>query len=449
MRQKRLFHSACMALILILIASGCSSRGKKIRDFNIIAITVDALRADHLSVYGYPYKTSPHIDEFANQSIVFEYAYCTIPKTSASLASFLTGLHPFVHKTKPNRDYLDEQYITLAEALKLKGFFNCAIVDNANLSQKFGFHQGFDVYKGIWNDIEQKVESTSYMTEAILEFLRNNKKRPFFMWAHYIEPHSPYLPPAQFVEERPRGRLIKDVNPKIIASQRRYMNENSSEGDFLARYDGAIKYTDSEFKKIFDVIVEEGYDKNSIIILSSDHGEELGEYNYFYNHGPLTFHSGTRIPLIMYIPWKKNRRINYPVSLMDVYPTLLEEAGLSLPYEIQGVNLFERPKERFLFIKGHLGTRSIVYKNYHLVKVLPALMERLNLQEEYLFDIHKDPLEKEDISSSHKELQNLMDSKYMEFYNTHGYLNGKKAQEKKPPLSKKELDNLRSLGYIR
>ncbi len=448
MRSKGFFHLACGALILILFTYGCT-REKKSQDLNIIIITVDALRADHLSVYGYPYGTSPHIDEFANQSIVFEYAYCPIPKTSASLASFLTGLHPFVHKTKPNRDYLDEKYITLAEALKLKGFFNYAIVDNANLSQNFGFHQGFDVYKGIWNHIEKKVESTPFITEAVLEFLRQNTKSPFFLWVHYIEPHSPYLPPDQFVDERPPRRLIKDVNPKIVASQRRYMNEDSTEGDFLARYDGAIRYTDSEFKKILDVIAQEGYDQNSIIILSSDHGEELGEYNYFYNHGPLTFNSGTRIPLIMYIPGERSRRIRYPVSLMDVYPTLLEEVGLSLPYEIQGIHLFKESEERFLFIKGHLGTRSIVYRNYHLVKVLPSLMERLNLQKEYFFDIHKDPFEKQNISSSHKELQNLMDRKYMEFYDTHGYLHGKKAQKKKPPLSKKELDNLKSLGYIR
>jgi arylsulfatase A-like enzyme len=449
MRPKRLLCLACAALILILMADSCSSEKTKSQDSNIIIITVDALRADHLSVYGYPYQTSPYIDEFASRSIVFEYAYCPIPKTSASLASFLTGLHPFIHQTRPNRDSLDQKYLTLPEALKLKGYFNSAIVDNANLSQSFGFHQGFDVYKGIWNAIEKKVESTPSITGEVINFLRNNTKEPFFLWVHYIEPHSPYLPPDEFVEERPKGRVIKDVSPKIIASQRRYMDDDSTEGEFLARYDGAVKYTDSEFKKILDVIAQKGYDQNSIIILSSDHGEELGEHNYFYNHGPLTFNSGTRIPLIMSMPGQKSRRINYPVSLMDVYPTLLEEVGLSLPYEIQGVNLFKNTAERFLFIKGHLGTRSIVYKNYHLVKVLPTLTKRLPLQDVYFFDIHKDPFENNNISSDHKKLQDLMDRKYMEFYDTYGYLHSKNNQGKKPPLSKKELDNLRSLGYIR
>ena len=245
-----------IALLAILITFCGNIKKEKSQLSNIIIITVDALRADRLSVYGYPYQTSPNIDEFANKSTLFEFAYCPIPKTSASLASLMTGLHPFIHKTKPNRGFLDEKYITLAEALKLKGYHNFAIVDNANVSKKFNFHQGFDEYTEIWNDIENKTESTRCITEKVVEFLKNNKKSPFFLWIHYIETHSPYLPPEQFIEERPRGRIIKKVKRKIIASQRKYLNENSDEGYFLSRYDGAVSYIDAEFKKIIDLIYE-------------------------------------------------------------------------------------------------------------------------------------------------------------------------------------------------
>ena len=448
MKFKKAAYITGIALITILIIFCGTKKKEKARLSNIILITVDALRADHLSAYGYPYQTSPNIDEFANKSTLFEYAYCPIPKTSASFASLMTGLHPFIHKTKPNRGFLDEKYITLAEALKLKGYYNFAIVDNANVSKNFNFHQGFDEYAEVWNDIEKKVESTACITEKVVEFFKNNKKSPFFLWVHYIETHSPYLPPDQFIEERPKGRIINNVQHKIIASQRKYLDENSDEGYFLSRYDGAVKYIDAEFKKIIDLIFKKGYQKNSIIIFSSDHGEELGEHNFFYNHGPLTFNSSARVPLIIFFPEKKSRRIRYPVSLMDIYPTLLAEAGLSLPYKIQGINLFEKPKQRLIFIKGHLGTRSVVYNNYHLVKVFPNLSKQLDLENEYFFDIYKDPLEKKNASADKKDLQNFMDEKYMEFYNKHGYLN-KIKEDKKPSLSKKELENLKALGYIR
>jgi arylsulfatase A-like enzyme len=133
---------------------------------------------------------------------------------------------------------------------------------------------------------------------------------------------------------------------------------------------------------------------------------------------------------------------------MDIYPTLLAEVGLSLPYEIQGKNLFEKPKQRLIFIKGHLGTRSVVYNNYHMVKVLPNLSKQLDLETDYFFDIHDDPLEKNNVAANRKDLQNFMDEKYMEFYNKHGYLD-KINEDKKPSLSKKELENLKALGYIR
>lgn len=444
----KIIYFTCIVLLVILI-SFCGRLTKDDdHDFNIILITVDALRADHLSTYGYKYQTSPNIDEFADKSIVFEYAYCPIPKTSASFASLMTGLHPFIHKTRPNRDILKEKYITLAEVLKLKGYHNFAVVDNGNLSHKFKFHQGFDQYIEVWNETEGKKESSPYITKATIDFLMENEKKPFFLWAHYIETHSPYLPPSQFIEDRPKGRKIKNIDQKIIAGERKHMDKNSHEGDFLSLYDAAVKFTDSEVGKILDLIFKRGYDEDSIIIISADHGEDLGEYNYFYNHGPLTFQHSIRVPLIMYIPGENSRRIRYPVSLMDIYPTILDKLGLSLPYEVQGINLLEKPKQRFLYIIGPNATRSVVYENYHLIKVEPRMSDKLNLENVYFFDIYKDPYETENISDVKKDLQDLMDKKYLEFFNRHGYFKGMKEGEQKPVLTEREIERLKALGYI-
>lgn len=438
-----------LGVFLVLAAASCTKTGRQGgQKYNIILVTIDALRADHLSVYGYPYKTSPQIDEFAAKSILFEYAYCPIPKTSASFASLMTGLHPFVHRTRPNRDALKTEYITLAEALKLKGYFNIAIVDNANLSKKFNFDQGFDRYIEAWNEISAKEESTPYLTRQVLKFLGENRQSPFFLWVHYVETHNPYLPPAEFVESRPQGRLIKNIEPKTIAGNFKYLQDNSTEGFFIAQYDGAVKYIDAEFQKILDVIKQRGYDKNSIILLSSDHGEELGEHNYFFNHGPLTFNSSIRVPLIISIPGVDSRRIRYPVSLMDIYPTLLDKVGLVPPYEIQGRNLLEKSKDRFLLIRGHPGSRAVVYGKFHLIRIEEPLAKELGLAEDYFFDLWKDPGEKDNIIQSEKTRQRLMDERYLEFFNRYRSYGEFDALEKQPPLSKKELEQLRTLGYI-
>ncbi len=123
-------------MLLTAFLVHCDKAGRKQTDnLNIIIITIDTLRADHLSTYGYEYHTSPNIDAFAEKSLLFEFAYCPVPKTSASYASFMTGLHPFVHKTRPIMDSLDPRHITLAEILKMKGYQNFAVVDNTNLAK--------------------------------------------------------------------------------------------------------------------------------------------------------------------------------------------------------------------------------------------------------------------------------------------------------------------------
>jgi arylsulfatase A-like enzyme len=450
MKKKNRARQPALLLGLALLASCSPMKKGEAALPNIILITIDALRADHLSCYGYPFLISPHIDDLAKKSIVFEYAFCTLPKTSASLASLMTGLHPFVHKTRPSMDVLKARFITLAEALKMKGYFNIAIVDNSNLSPKFGFGQGFDEYMGVYNKQRDKRASTPFITRTILGFLENNKKTPFFLWAHYIETHTPYLPPDEFVEERPPGRKIREIEKKKLVNSDIWMPaQDPDEGYVVSLYDAAIKYIDSEIKKISGVFFDHGYQKNTIVILTSDHGEESGEHNLFFDHGPLTFSSSVRVPLIMFVPGERGRRIKQPVSLMDIYPTLLEKVDLVPPYEIQGESMFVRSKGRFLLIPGHIETFSVVQERYHLVKVGDQLAEELGLENGYFFDLVRDPEEKNNIASRHKDRQLLMEEKYREFFNRHGYLRNLEDTQKKSKLSKEEIERLKTLGYIR
>jgi arylsulfatase A-like enzyme len=362
----------------------------------------------------------------------------------------MTGLHPFVHKTGPSADSLRAPFITLAEALKMRGYFNFAVVDNSNLSPKFGFGQGFDEYLGVYNKERDKKASTPFITRTILDFLEKNGKSPFFLWAHYIETHTPYLPPDEFVEERPAGRRIREIARKKLVNSDIWMPEGDpDEGRVVSLYDAAVKYVDAEVKKISDAFFRSGRQNDTIFILTSDHGEELGEHNLFFDHGPLTFSSSIRVPLIMFVPGEKSRRVRQPVSLMDLYPTVLDRVGLVPPYEIQGEDLFKRTKDRFLLIPGDARTFSVVQGRYHLVKVGGRLAQELGLERDYLFDLVRDPAEKTNLVSRHKDRGTLMAEKYGEFFDRHGYFSAPKDAAAKPKLSPEEIERLKALGYIR
>ncbi len=454
MEGKTNFRSIIIVLATLLLLTSCIGTNKpKQEKYNIILISIDTLRADHLHCYKYKYMTSPNIDTFAKKSLFFEYAYCPIPKTSASFASMMTGLHPFIHKTKPNRGYLKKKYKTLAEILKSNGYYNYAIVDNANLSKKFFFNQGFHKYIGVWDKIEEKTQSTPFITQKILSFLKNRPKRPFFIWANYIEPHTPYMPPKPFIEERPKGRNILKVRKKIIGAMRKIIKEKSiyDEGYYISLYDGAVKYVDSEIGKIINLYFKMKYNKNTIFIITSDHGEDLGEKNFYFNHGPLTFNAASRVPLILHIPKKNHRMIKTPVSIIDIYPTILKLLNIKIPYPIQGKDLLHAHMNRSLFIYGQTGTYSVVMNSNHYIRVFPKLSKQLNLKKHHVYNIYIDPYETRNIYINNQDIANELSKKYSFYFKTHGYLkknNNKKEKKERKPLSKRELKSLKTLGYL-
>lgn len=421
---------------------------------NVIFITVDALRADHLGVYGYKYKTSPNIDKLAEKSIVFQFAYCPIPKTSASFASIMTGLHPFIHKTKPNLGVLKKNFMTLAEAFEKRGYYTYAIVDNANLSKKFFFNQGFDKYEEVWTKIKRKTESTGFITKKALSFLNQSNKKPFFLWLHYIEPHTPYIPPKKyfnkFLKLIPRGRNIKEISKKVVVGtkyERDLVKIHPYEGYFVALYDAAVNYVDSKIGEILKLFYRK-FSKDTILIFSADHGEDLGDYNFYFDHGPLTFNSASRIPLIIYLPEKKHKVIKTPVSNMDIYPTLLSIIKVKPNRKIDGKSLFWRKrKSRLLYICGLKSSSMVTEKGGHFSVVSPQLADELGIEKRYFFNIFKDPLEQKNIIEKHAALAKVLDKKYYLYFKKHQYFKFRK-NVKKRKLSKKDLKSLKTLGYV-
>ncbi|MBN2346315.1 MAG: sulfatase [Candidatus Aminicenantes bacterium] len=417
---------------------------------NVLLIAVDTLRADHLGCYGYAQATSPRLDAFARRSVFFEHAFCPIPKTSASFASMMTGLHPHVHKTKPNRGTLNEKYLTLAELLKVEGYETAAVVDNANVSSFFKFNQGFDSFTEVWNQVEDKSGSTAFITARVLEFLGRPRQRPFFMWVNYIEPHTPYMPPAGFVRDYPPGRDLRELENYILPKRVRAEIERNNvfhEGVYLARYDGAVRYVDSEIGRIIDVVFARGLDKDTVVIVIADHGEDLGERNYFFDHGALTFTAGARVPLIAHFPGRKAQRVRTPVSVMDVYPTILELLGKQPPYPLQGISLFAPRPGRLLHIVG-IGSHAVVRDRQHFVSLSPRLSRKLKLAPLHFFDLFADPRETSNVYGRNAAAARAMDAQYDAFIDRFGDLFRAPTAGRQGALSEKEKKSLETLGYL-
>ena len=294
-------------------------REKRLRIFrqhNIVLVTIDTLRADHLPAYGYKNVKTPAIDKFAAGSLIFEDAIAHTPMTLPSHASILTGLLPIAHGVRDNAGFsLDPRVTTLAERLKEQQYRTAAFVSAFVLDSQFGLAQGFDVYSdeftltqgGVSNlDLYRRAEATQKHVDS---WLRKNKDQKFFLWVHYYDPHDPYEPPEPFSKEY-RSSL----------------------------YDGEIAYTDQAFGKLQDTLQELGLTDKTIVVLTGDHGEGLGEHNE-RTHSLFIYNATQHVPLLIHLPGGKSRRIEKTVSHIDLVPTLLEWLGLSADPQLQGRSL--------------------------------------------------------------------------------------------------------------
>jgi len=173
---------------------------------NVLLLTVDTLRPDHMSCYGYQRQTSPAVDELAARGVVFDQAFTYWPKTRGSFASMFTSLYSSQHGlTVRDRD-LPDYNKTLAEVLLENGYRTAAAVDNGNLDRALGFAQGFERYEQVWLTADNEIDRTEALTRFALDFLAaKGDSRPFFLWLHYVNPHAPYDPPKELMDRREHG----------------------------------------------------------------------------------------------------------------------------------------------------------------------------------------------------------------------------------------------------
>jgi arylsulfatase A-like enzyme len=314
----------------------------------VVLITVDALRADHLGVYGYARQTSPYIDAFARESIVVEDAIAQAPYTKASIASLLTGLYPTAHKTYtvsatvadamdgdiegalPLTDVLPPSVTTLAEALKMRGYRTAAFTTNPFLVSDFGFAQGFDTFEFV------TAEDFAPADEVLAHALRviETTARPLFLWVHLMEPHSPYTPDELSMRALPPILPPRPIPSGVTIPSYLAPRPSNDLRVYESLYDAEISSVDAALGCFFDALRERAVWNNTAIVLTSDHGEQFLEHGEL-EHNTALYDELIRVPLIMRIPGFPPRHVPAQAQLVDVMPTLL---GITGARPVDGVN---------------------------------------------------------------------------------------------------------------
>ena len=310
---------------------------------DVLLITVDTLRADRLGCYGYVRPTSPHIDRLAAEGALFEHAFTTLPRTTQSVASIVTGRYPKSHGARGLFSSLSPANLTLAEILKEAGYDTAAFVSNLFLQPGQGFEQGFDRYDNPperWDG-----DSAREITASALKWLKSRAHdRPFFLWVHYLDPHWTYRPsppfdrlfdpgfsgPFTLYDDLDAGRLTKG---QVIFENRLPPRQVEH---VAALYDGEIAQVDAALGPLLDFVARPEAPP-TLVVFTSDHGESLGEHGYYFAHGEYLYQETLRVPLLFGFPGRiaPGMRIDALAENVDVAPTIVSLLGID---RLQGVD---------------------------------------------------------------------------------------------------------------
>ena len=478
---------------------------------NVVLITMDTVRADHLSCYGYRRQTSPNVDNLSREGVIFKNTYATTSWTLPSHASIFTGLYPSRHgadhksDTPQDIDSMDKNvnywnklvlsnftklsnaHHTLAEILKDEGYKTAGIIGGIFCTSIFGLEQGFDYYDDeipsfnikffvvyqatdLFFSLDDIFAQRGYLGKRIAvhlndsacTWLEKNSEHPFFLFINYMDAHTPYLPPPPY--ERYFANIPKEIitsrNPKFDASyitaERVFMdsvmNNNhpvTPEGMELivSQYDGGIRYLDYCLGLLFDKLKALNVYDNTLIIVTSDHGEAFGEHHQM-EHGRTLYEEGLRVPLIIKYPAvnKQPGVVEHRVSLVDLMPTILAQLHYPVPSEIDGKPIEEATNNILAELKlTAFETRT---KNPRDLKAIYQGKDKYiwssNGAHE-LYDITKDPREEENLIVKLPHIAEAMQAALQRWLASFTPPN---IRADKVKIDSATLEKLRALGYV-
>jgi arylsulfatase A-like enzyme len=335
-------------LLLALIVLACSKPVPQPRP-NVVLIVMDTTRADHLSLYGYDRDTTPYLASLAEEAIRFDHAYATSPWTVSSHASLFTGLLPATHQATQENLRLDSELDTLAELLGRAGYETAAFTNNMWISDFTNLPRGFDEVAALWRTRgEAKGDGGRHATNrAVLRWLRSrDQERPFFIFINYMEAHWPYRAPQAC-----RDRFLSDVDASTIKRSRfsavrwYHQKRRHAPDEVLAAraglYDAALCVLDDVLEDLFGALREVVPFDDTLIIITADHGENLGDHGHM-GHSFALYDSTLRIPLLIRRPGGKEGGTvrTDPVQLTDLFVTIAKATSVEpLDERVTGVDL--------------------------------------------------------------------------------------------------------------
>ncbi len=422
----------------LLIAPGCRPDRSVLP--NVVVIVIDTLRADHLPFYGYPKNTAPFLAKLASQGVLFEKAYATSSLTAPSTASLFTSFYPFQHgvvlniggtiklrkmapKLKVKLNKIPPEITTLGEIFKQAGYSTYGVSDNINIGDKEAFDQGFDKFSTF------TYRGAPAINQQVKEWADEIKSRErYFLYLHYMDPHQP------FFERKPW-----------------YQKQDDPRDNQVAMYDSEINYADQHIRELHELF---NWSENTLIVVTSDHGEELWDHG-LKGHGYSLFREVIHVPLMFYYPGGQFSAgtIKENVSLIDVLPTLNEFLGLPPDKEHEGISLLPRIigselqlPQRFLF--AHLvdhsfsekmaETESTLYENWHFIKNFSGSW--------YLYNLKLDPGEKYNQQVGDHGIARRLFARYRGFKKKCRIF---KHDSTSFYLDEKQIEKLKTLGYVK
>ena len=424
MTKPRVLIFVIVLLVLGTAALYWRNRRPRFDVRNVVLISLDTCRADHLGCYGYDGKTTPHIDALAEQSVLLTNALAAAPMTLPSHSTMLTGTNPPYHGVHDNLNHrLPESNETLAEILRDHGFVTGGIISTFVLDSRFGLDQGFDTYHDEFEEehnlghyTERKADES---TRLAVQWLEQHHEERFFLFLHYFDPHDPYKPPEPFATR------FKDN-----------------------LYDGEIAFTDHCVGKVLDKLKRLGVYDNTLIIVVGDHGEMLGEHGES-RHMYFIYQSALHVPLIFKVPGQTRAiRIDEPVGVIDIMRTVCGMLGLDVGPQVRGEDLsvaFRGGKlpsaERYRYCESVTPTQ---YQANSLLGVVDGRWKLIQTTRPELYDLAADPIESNNLVETRPEealrlqarLERILEHQLRE------------DVESQTALDAESLRKLQSIGYV-
>ncbi|HSE42298.1 MAG TPA: sulfatase, partial [Acidobacteriota bacterium] len=451
---------------------------------NVLLITLDTTRADHLSAYRYKRDTSPFLSKLATQGVLFEDAFTVSSWTLPSHSSIFTGKLPSAHGATYQHLWLDTSEDCLAEILKRKGYETAAFVSGPFLLATFNTIQGFDYYddqldplSGIQRLMLIKVIRRFYKTplwwvdgqrnaaevnrQVMKWFDRYSGRKPFFTFINYFDPHDPYLPPAPYDKKyltsssRMNGRIEgiysnRDTGERIAKDGKPLREEDYQALKGL--YDGEIRFMDDQISRLFEYLKSKNLLSNTLILITADHGESIGEHKIL-DHGHTLYEEQIKIPLLMIGPGvPKGEKIGGIVRNIDLLPTLLEYLKLPSIQDIQGKSFLSRLTGAA--DDGRIYVGEILHDPNTRVKrfqrdlksrrdPLRKLLWASNGQHEF-YDLLSDPGENHNLVNDRKTDFDKLTSQLFEYLKTVP----QKESRGRPHIDEESRESLKATGYI-